>query len=161
MLTMVSGVAGLELRDHAPCGRLPDEKCALQIGSQHAIEIDLLQVEEVGAMNDSGIVDKNVQTAKYAARFGDRVLGIALFADISEDKSTAGGAECVCGRPPRVVVDIGDDNLGALGSIAFGDREPDSPCAAGNDCDFVFELHDELRFIMAKLSCCRGKARPS
>src|ERR1700719_1291287 len=111
-------------------------------------------------MNDSSIVDEDIQTAEQAVRFGNHVFGIAPFADIGPDKF-AGGAECACGRFPRLTIDIGDDNLGPLGRITVGDGKPDSLCAPGDDCDLVFELHDELRFTPAKLSCGRMKAKPS
>ena len=54
-------LAGLDLRDHAPGGGLADQERALEIDPQHAVEIRFRQVEEVGAVDNAGIVDKDVE----------------------------------------------------------------------------------------------------
>ena len=43
------GLPALTCADHAPRSRLPDEKGALEIDPQHAVEIRFRQVEEIGA----------------------------------------------------------------------------------------------------------------
>ena len=58
-------LAGLHLRDHAPRGRLADEKRALKVHPQHAVEIGFGQIEEVGAVDDAGVVDQDVEIANH------------------------------------------------------------------------------------------------
>ena len=62
-------LAGRDLRDHAPGGGLADEKRALEVHPQHAVEVGFRQREEIGAVNDAGIVDQDVEAADTRGRF--------------------------------------------------------------------------------------------
>jgi len=127
-----------------PRGGLADEERALEVHPQHAVEIGLRQVEEIGAMDDAGIVDQNVEIAERAAGFGDHVLGVAGVADV-------GGHETglLAQRARRGLagggVDVGDGDAGTLGDVAAGDCEPDAVRGAGDDRDLVLEPHAGLR----------------
>src|SRR5262249_39673469 len=126
-----------------PGGGLADEERALEVHPQHAVEIGLRQVEEIGAMDDAGIVDQDVEIAERAAGFGDHVLGVAGVADV-------GGHEAGLGprarrRLPGGGVDVGEGDARTLGDVAAGDREPDAVRGAGDDRDLVLEPHGDLR----------------
>jgi hypothetical protein len=56
-------LAGLDLLDHAARDRLPDQERALQVHPQDLVEIGLGEVEELGAVDDAGIVDEDVDVA--------------------------------------------------------------------------------------------------
>ena len=139
------GFAGLHLRDHAPRGGLADEERALEVHPQHAVEIGFRELEEIGAVDDAGIVDHNVEIAERAAGFGDHVLGVVRIADVGGDE--AGAAERARRGLAGGRVDIGDGDARTLGDVAPGDRQPDAVRAAGDDRDLVLEPHGVLRML--------------
>ena len=136
-------LAGRDLRDHAPGGGLADEKRALEVHPQHAVEVGFRQREEIGAVNDAGIVDQDVDAAERAAGFRDHVLGRLRIADIGVDE--LGLAEGARRRLAGFGIDVGDGDARALGDVAPGNRVADAVRPAGHDRDLVLEPHAALR----------------
>jgi hypothetical protein len=122
---------------------LADEKRALEVHPQHAVEIGFRQVEEIGAVDDTGVVDQNVEIAERAAGVGDRVLGVVRVADVGGDE--AGALETARRDFAGGGVDVGEGDPRALGDVAPGDREPNAVRGAGDDRNFILEPHAVLR----------------
>src|SRR5262249_59603328 len=99
--------------------------------------------EEIGAMDDAGIVDEDVEVAERAAGFGDHVLGVAGVADVGGDE--AGLAQRARLRLAGGGVDVGEGDARTLGDVAAGDREPHAVRGAGDDRDLVLEPHGDPR----------------
>ena len=76
-------LAAPDVGDHAPRSHLPDEKGALEIDAQHAIEIRFGEIQEFGGVDDAGIVDQDVETAEDAAGFRHHGLGLPGIAHVS------------------------------------------------------------------------------
>ena len=84
---MVPGAApAFSLLDHPPGGGLADQKGALEVHPQHAIEIGFREVQEIGAVNDAGIVHENVERAEGTGSLRDHVLGAFRIADVGGDE---------------------------------------------------------------------------
>ena len=77
-------------------------------------------VEEIGAVNDAGIVDQDVEAAERAAGFRDHVLGRPRIADVGGDE--AGMAEAARGGLAGGGIDVGDGDARAFGDVAPGNR---------------------------------------
>src|SRR5438552_2279919 len=123
-------LAGLDLRHHAPRRRLADEKRALEVHAQNAVEVGFRQIEEIGRVDDAGIVDKDVEIAERAAGFGDHALGFCRVPDVGGKEASV--AEVACGSL-------------AGGGVDIGDREPDAARGASDDRDLVLQPHAALR----------------
>ncbi len=132
MLTIVPGLLpGLDLRRHFPGYRLADEERALQVHAQHAVEIGFLQIEEIGAVDDAGVVDQHVDAA---GRLGLRheVRHVAGVAHVAADEAGV-RSELLGGRPAGGLVDVGEDDLGAFRDQPLGAGAPDAAGGAGDD----------------------------
>ena len=139
------GSPAVDLRHHPPRRGLADQERALEVHPQHAVEIGFREVEEIGAVNDAGIVHQNVEVAERAAGLRDHVLGAARVADVGGDEPAVAVPIARGGGFARGFVDVGDDDARAFGDIALGDREPDAARPAGHDRDLVLEPHAALR----------------
>ena len=111
----------------------------LEVDLQHAVEIGFGQLEEVGGMDDAGVVDRDVDIAERAAGFGNGVGSACRVADI-------GGEETGIAQRPRGGlagggVDVGNGDFRPFGHVVPGDREPDAVRGAGHDRHLVLEPH--------------------
>ena len=126
--------------------RLAGEERALEVDAQHAVEIGLLQVEEVGGVDDAGVVDQDVERAERRDGVVDQLLDRARIADVGGDEAGVGAERLGLGLPGRRV-DIRDDDARALRDVALGDGEPDAARAAGDDRNLVRKPHELLRAV--------------
>ncbi len=96
-------------------------------------------------MDDTGVVDENVEIAERAARLCDDVLGALRVADVGSEE--AGVAKRASGGFACGGIDIGDGDARPLRDVAPGDRKPDAARGASDDRHLVLQSHAALREI--------------
>ena len=67
--------------------RLAAQERALEVDAQHAIEIGFLEIEELAAGEDAGIVDQHIDAAEGIDGGGEQVVHVEPFADIAFDEA--------------------------------------------------------------------------
>ena len=89
----------------------PTRKAALQVHAQHAVEIGLLQIEKIGAVNDAGIVHENIDVAAEGlAGLGDQVRRVLRLAHVAAHEARR-VSETLARRHTLALVDIGEHDL--------------------------------------------------
>jgi hypothetical protein len=122
--------------------RLRAQKCAGEVGPDHAVPF--LDVERVrGFANiDAGVVDENVDPAELAAGACDHVSDGGLVGDVSGDGDHLDAALSELGdRRVRLCFIASDDGNGGAG---LGEpprhAKPNAAIAAGDDGDLASEI---------------------
>ena len=123
------------LRHHLPRRRLSDEERAAQIDAQNTVELGRRQVEEIGAVENGGIVDEHIDRAAEFQRRRDQARDIRLGADIAAHESRAqpGLREIGRERLARRIVDVRDDRMRAGFREFQRDGAADPVGRAGDD----------------------------
>ena len=114
---------------HAPCRFTLDD----------LLQVLVARVGVVDVVVERGVVDEDVDGAEPVDGRGDARVGRRGLAEMSV---------CTKATSPRpsssfiaelgaVLVDLGDDDLGALGEEALGVAEPDALAGAGDDRDLA------------------------
>ena len=112
-----------------------------QIGFQHRAKIFRRSLSHGFKRADAGIVDKNIEAAKFLNGVVDKSFDLIVVADVANKTScvTAQIADC----PIDFVLLSGSDADGdAFTGERPGNGATDAFRTARDDCDFVGEIHD-------------------
>jgi len=66
--------------------RLAAKEGSLQIDVQHAVERLFVEVEEVRLVDDTGIVDEDIDVAELVERCGEEVVDMQPVGDVADDR---------------------------------------------------------------------------
>jgi hypothetical protein len=92
MLTM-RALAGLR---HLARDGLADQERALEVDAQHGVEVGFGDGQEVGRLEDAGVVHQHVDAAVALHRGGDQRVDLRLVADVAGDEGAAQfGRQCL------------------------------------------------------------------
>ena len=135
--------ARLHLAHHLPRRRLPGEKRPPQIDAQHAVERVRCEIEEIGAVEDGGVVDKYVDRTAKLQRGRDQGGDVRFVPDVAAHEAGAPSNLRQLGRGclARRLVDVGDDGMSTGFGEFHGDGAPDTIAGAGHDDGFSREGH--------------------
>jgi hypothetical protein len=134
------------LPHHGPCRRLAAEKGGLEVRAQHAVEILLGHVEEIGVVRDPGVVHEDVDAPEGLFRARDERLRMFAIAHVplSEDRPGALRREPLRGGLDLLGLDVAKDHLRALPGEALGDRKADALRGPGHHRYPVLQAHATL-----------------
>ena len=125
--------------------RLAGQERALQIDAEHTVEILLLEVEEIGGMDDAGIVDEHIDLPERFDRSGDQAFDIGAAGNAGLVESNLAVFRQFFDRlGASGFVDVGDHDLRAVGDETLRDCIADAACAAGHDGRLAAEVHGML-----------------
>lgn len=134
--------AARTLAGHFTCHRLAHEKGALDVHTQHGVEIVLFDIEKVRHLEDAGIVDQHIDAAELLHDAGDKSVHLLLVAHIAVQ---VGGAQAGCAFLAFLIVHVRDDDmgllrgkpLGACGANALGSARDDADPATQSEVDGI------------------------
>ncbi len=96
-------------------------------------------VARVGAVADAGIVEQDVEPAEATFRLGHHLRDVVFARDVD---AHAQAADLAGGRGGAVPVDVGDDDLGAVGREQLRRRLALAGGAAGDDGDLARKIEE-------------------
>ncbi len=131
------------LRDHAARCGLPAQKRTFQVDAQHAVEILFCQIQKLGAVNDAGIVDHDVDAPELRDGPLDQRRAVARRADVGslKDRGATRLDDLIDQRQTVCFVDVGHRDLGALRGEQARACGADSLRGAGDDSYPLSKLH--------------------
>ena len=111
---------------------LAHQEGALEVDAQHGVEIGFGHVQEIGRLEDAGVVDQHVDAAVrgQGARHQRVHVGLVAHVAVHVERAEFGGQ-----RAAVRVVQIGDHDVGAFAREAPGAGLADALGAAGDDDD--------------------------
>jgi len=109
---------------------------------EHGIEVFFRQVEHVGAAEDAGIADADVEAAVAVNGLGDQAAHRRPVANIAGEET--GPVERRRRGLALFAIDVGQDHLGALGGEGGGNACADPLRRPGDDGNLVFQTHFRL-----------------
>ena len=136
----------LDTRDHVAADALAEEEERLEIGVHHRVPVGFGEIDRVGAADDPGIVDEDVDASEFGKhriderlhRADARQVGGEILAPAAQPAHLADGL--VGGRSARG----GDVGAG------LGERErdplPDAGVGAGDERDFSCEVEQARHY---------------
>ena len=139
----VDDLAAAALLDHLLGAGLQHEQKALDIDGIDAPVALAGDLDNRREVEDAGVVDQDVEAAEMRYGGGDRRVDRSLFGDVELDPEGVrpeGGGDGLGAR----FVQVGDDDLRAFLHVALRDGLADAARGAGDDCNFVPDLHDSL-----------------
>ena len=149
-------LAGLDALHHVAGGGLRSDESAAQIDREHTVEILELQVKEIAADGDAGIVDENVEPAEVRDSLFHRAPGVFRLRQVRLDEVRANRRR---GGLALFRVEIGDRNLCAVGDITLRDCAANALRAAGDERDPVVKPACHVPFLLAAATLRIGPAR--
>ena len=128
--------------DSRPCAARPPvrKEHRLQVHREDAVEVGLVEVEEVAGVGDAGIVDEDVDAAGVRGGSLDDAGDVRPARDVGDDGRRAGHAGGSRGQ--FRLGDVGHDDRRAFVGEALRDGEADAARGPGDDGDPAFQsLH--------------------
>jgi hypothetical protein len=136
----VDDLAPLPTRNHALCGCLEGEEQALDVDAENPVVADFRHLDDRRHIEDRGVVDENVDASPSLDDTVDRSLNGDCLGDVERDREALVAMTCG-GFLSLSQGNVGDGDARSFGDIAIGDRGADAARAAGDERDFVLELH--------------------
>jgi hypothetical protein len=135
----------LHLLHHVAGNGLRAQEGAFQVDRQDALEILFLQIEEIRANHDAGVVDQDIDVAIGVQRLGNQIADVQPFGDVAMDiHCVALRFQIFRRRFTGFVIHIGNHDLRAISDKALGDCKSDPPGCPGDDGDLIFQRHGNL-----------------
>ena len=101
--------------------------------------------QRLRCVTDAGIVDEDIEPAKFAKCLLHDRRETGLVGDI-RDGSDGPAGKCAGHAPGSGLIAIGNDYVGAFGDEFADDALAEAGAAAGHDCDLVFQSHGDPRY---------------
>ena len=132
---------------HLPRGGLRAQERALQVDPQHPVEVLFGQVEELGGVDDAGVVDEDVDATEVRDGVVDQRFARGPVADVGllVERIAAGGRDRLHDGTAADFVDVGDDDARTGLGEGAGAGRADALRCAGHDGDAISKLHGWLR----------------
>ena len=116
---------------HRARDRLADQERALQVDVDHRVPVGLGDVEEVGRLEDAGVVDQRRRRGRRPQRRGERGVDLGLARDVAvHARARAPARELGGQRLRRGVVDVPQRDRGAVARRERRAQAAPMPCAA-------------------------------
>jgi hypothetical protein len=123
-----------------------DQEHALQVDPQHGIEIGLADLQEVGGLDDAGVVDQDVEATERRERPIDQALCLAGIADVGLDElhPTAVCPDRLGRALAAFGIDVADDHGSGFGGEGLDAGMADAVRTAGHDHHLIRKAHFAL-----------------
>ena len=132
-------------------GGLPAQKRAFQIDPHHPVKIFFGNIQEIVAMDNSGIVDQNIDSVEAVQRGGHQIAHRKPVSHITMDKlHITQFRHGLFGGIASLFIIIRDDHTCALFQKAAGTGAPNAFGAPGYDGCLVFQDHEKSNICTAK-----------